>query len=72
MNKTNPTLFRTKAYDNEQRTINNERYSKRTQFKPKQTQFLLPQTSPLAHSPKRQPKAAAAFFPLAHNPRLFF
>jgi len=37
--KMNTSIATIKDYDNEQRTINNERYSKQTQFKPKQTQF---------------------------------
>jgi len=36
--KMNTSIATIKDYDNEQRTINNERYSKQTQFKPKQSQ----------------------------------
>ncbi len=37
--KMNISIATIKDYDNEQRTINNERYSKQTQFKPNQSQF---------------------------------
>jgi len=40
MGKMNISKATIKDYDNEQRTINNERYSKQTQFKAKQSQSL--------------------------------
>ncbi|MCK4293690.1 MAG: hypothetical protein KAY65_10875, partial [Planctomycetes bacterium] len=66
-NKTNPTLFAAKVYDNKPPQTSRKNEPKTN---PIQTQFPLPQTSPLAHSPKRQPKACRAFFPLAHKKQL--
>jgi len=39
------------AYNNDQQTINNERYSKQTQFKPKQTQNKA-NSNPISEKPK--------------------